>query len=187
MNATFNGLGTNTNSLRSTYNPYSTSALGFNLIQPLLRGFGPGVNRRYIRIANNDRALSDLVFRNQAIATVTGVIRLYYDLVSLTEDLKVRRQTLALAQQLYENNRLQVEQGTLAPLELVRAQAQIAGARLDVANAQGYVLQQELILKSYLTRSGTIDPNRSRRAYHSDIAHHHSRGRATPARSGLDR
>jgi outer membrane protein len=146
------------NSLRSAYNPYSTSFFGFSVVQPLLRGFGSGVNRRFIRIAKNDRAISDLVFRQQAIATVSGVIRLYYDLVSLGEDFKVRQQTLALAQRLYEDNKAQVELGTLAPIELVRAQAQVAAARQDLANSEGFLLQQELILKNVLTRSGNADP-----------------------------
>lgn len=72
INANFNAAGQTTNSLRSVYNPYPTSAFGFNVVQPLLRGFGPGVNRRLIRIANNDRAITDLVFRQQVIATVSG-------------------------------------------------------------------------------------------------------------------
>jgi outer membrane protein TolC len=158
VNANFNATGQTTNSVRSAYNPYSTSFFGFSVVQPLLRGFGPGVNRRFIRIAKNDRAISDLVFRQQAIATVSGVIRLYYDLVSLGEDFKVRQQTLALAERLYEDNKAQVELGTLAPIELVRAQAQVAAARQDLANSEGFVLQQELILKNVLTRSGNADP-----------------------------
>jgi outer membrane protein TolC len=158
VNANFNATGQTTNSLRSAYNPYSTSFFGFSVVQPLLRGFGPGVNRRFVRIARNDRAISDLVFRQQVIATVSGVIRLYYDLVSLGEDFKVRQQTLALAERLYEDNKSQVELGTLAPIELVRAQAQVAAARQDLANSEGFVLQQELILKNVLTRSGNADP-----------------------------
>lgn len=158
ISASFNAAGQTTNSLRSVYSPYSTSSFGLNVVQPLLRGFGPGVNRRFIRSANNDRAITDLVFRQQVIATVSGVIRLYYDLVSLNEDLKVRRQTLALAERLYEDNKAQVELGTLAPIELVRAQAQVAAARQDLANSEGYVFEQELILKNVLTRTGTADP-----------------------------
>lgn len=158
LGVSFNTSSQNTNSTRNQYNPYNTSNVGLNLTQPLLRGFGFGVNRRFIRIARNNEKVSDLVFRQQAIETVAGVIRLYFDLVSLVEDVGVKRQTLATAQRLYEDNRQKVEQGTLAPIELVRAEAQVAAARQDLANSEGFELQQELIVKTVLTRRGTADP-----------------------------
>jgi outer membrane protein TolC len=154
----FNSSSLNTNSARNLYNPYNTSNLGLTITQPLLRGFGIGVNRRFIYIAQNNQKVSDQVFRQQVIETVAGIIRLYYDLVSLIEDVGVKRQTLTLAQQLYTDNREKVEQGTLAPIELVRAQAQVAASRQDLANSEGFELQQELILKTVLTRRGTADP-----------------------------
>jgi outer membrane protein len=157
LSTSFNSNSQNTNSTRSSYNPYTTSNLGLNFTQPLLRGFGIGVNRRFIRIARNNEKVSDLVFRQQVIETVAGIIRLYFDLVSLIEDVGVKRQTLALAQRLYEDNRQKVEQGTLAPIELVRAQAQVAASRQDLANSEGFELQQELIVKTVLTRRGTED------------------------------
>ena len=153
----FNASRQNTNSARYTYNPYDSSSLGLTFTQPLLRGFGPGVNRRFIRIAQNSRRTADLVFRQQAIATVAGVIRLYDDLVSLIEDVTVKEQTLATAQSLFENNRVSAEQGTLAPVELTRAQAQVAAAEQDLTNSRGYERQQELILKNAITRRGTAD------------------------------
>jgi len=92
------------------------------------------------------------------IGTVSGVIRLYYDLASLNEDVQVKKQTLAVAQKLYDDNRAQVEAGTLAPLEVVRAQAQIAVSQLDLLNSQAFAREQELVLKNVLTRRGTADP-----------------------------
>ena len=70
------------------------------MVQPLLRGFGPAVNRRFIHIARNNLETTDLLFRQQLIATVYGTVRLYEDLVSLGEDVKVKEETLALAQRL---------------------------------------------------------------------------------------
>jgi outer membrane protein len=124
----------------------------------LLRGFGPVLNRRFIHIARNNQETSDLLFRQQLLSTVYGVVRLYEDLVSLGEDVKVKEETLALAQRLYEDNRSQVERGTLAPVELTRAGASVASARQDLANSSGYFAQQELILKTFLSRRGTADP-----------------------------
>jgi outer membrane protein TolC len=158
VNAGFNSLAQISNSSRNTYNPYVSSNLGVTVTQPLLRGFGPSVNRRYIRIAKNNEKATDLLFREQAIETVAGVIRLYYDLVSLLDDVQVKHQTLSTAQKLYEDNQAKVEQGTLAPIELVRAQAQVAAARQDLANSDGFELQQELIVKTLLSRRGTADP-----------------------------
>jgi outer membrane protein TolC len=156
--AGFNANSQNSNSASSLYNPWATSSFSLNLTQPLMRGFGRSVNRRYILIARNDLHVSDLVFREQVISTVAGVVRLYFDLVSLQEDVQVKQQTLALVQRLYDDNKVKVDQGTIAPIELVRAQAQMASARQDFANSQGFELQQELVLKSVLTRRGTEDP-----------------------------
>jgi outer membrane protein TolC len=156
--AGFNANSQNSNATSNLYNPWTTSSFSLNLTQPLMRGFGRSVNRRYILIARNDLHVSDLVFREQVISTVAGVVRLYFDLVSLQEDVQVKQQTLALVQRLYDDNKVKVDQGTIAPIELVRAQAQMASARQDFANSQGFELQQELVLKSVLTRRGTEDP-----------------------------
>lgn len=152
VTAGFDNLRTDQNSVRNLLNPYFNSSLGVTVTQPLLRGFGVELNRRFIRIGQREEELSDHVFRYQASVTVGGVVRLYIDLVSLNEDLKVKEETLATAQRLVEDNSNKVEQGTLAPVELTRAQAQVAAARQDLVNSEGFVRQQELILKSVLVR-----------------------------------
>jgi outer membrane protein TolC len=146
------------NYYRDLFNPYSQSSLGITITQPLLRGFGSELNRRFIHIAKNSEKISDYVFQAQAISTISGVIRLYDDLVSLNADLKVKQETLATAQRLLEDNRNKVDQGTLAPIEATRAEAQVASARQDVINSEGYVRQQELILKNVLARNWGDDP-----------------------------
>jgi outer membrane protein TolC len=143
---------------RNLFNPYYLSNLGFTVTQPLMRGFGKEMNRRFIRIAKNSEKITDYVFQQQVVSTVSGVVRLYYDLVSLIEDLRVKEQTQATAQRLYTDNQSKVEQGTLAPIELTRAQAQVAAARQDSINAEGFVRQQELILKNFLMGNATTDP-----------------------------
>lgn len=158
IGANFNSNSQNTNSGRTLYNPNTASNLGLTLTQPLLRGFGSGVNRRFIRIAKNNLKVSDLVFQQQVTETVAGVIRLYYDLVTLTGDVAVKRQTLTLAERLYSDNKDKVDLGTLAPIELIRAQAQVAAARQDLANSEGFQRQQELLVKTVLSKRGTADP-----------------------------
>src|SRR5471032_1986755 len=147
-----------TNASRYTYNPFVNSSLGFTLTQPLLQGFGMSLNQRYIRIARNSRKVADLVFRQQVMDTVAGVARLYTDLVSLNEDVKVKQEALRLAERLLEDNRTQVDQGTQAPIEVTRANASVAASRQTLISAQGLVRQQELIVKTAITRGGLANP-----------------------------
>jgi outer membrane protein TolC len=146
------------NAARYTYNPILNSGLGFTITQPLLRGFGIELNRRFIRIAKNDQRIADLVFRQQVIDTVAGIARLYTDLVSLNEDVKVKREALRLAQRLYDDNKHKVEQGEQAPIEVTRAQAQVASNQQALISAEGLVQQQELIVKTAITRGGLANP-----------------------------
>jgi outer membrane protein len=143
----------NNNPSLAIYRPVGVSTLGITVTQPLLRGFGSDLNRRFIHIAKNSEKISDYVFQQQAIITVSGVIRLYDDLVSLIADVRVKQETLNTAQRLLEDNKNKVEQGTLAPIEATRAQAQVASAQQDLINSQGYVRQQELIMKNVLSRN----------------------------------
>lgn len=143
---------------RYTYNPILDASLGFTITQPLLRGFGINLNRRFIRIAKNDQRIADLVFRQQVIDTVAGIARLYTDLVSLSEDVKVKREAVRLAQQLYDDNKHKVEQGEQAPIEVTRAQAELASTQQALISAQGLVEQQELIVKTVLTKNGLANP-----------------------------
>ncbi len=135
------------------YNPSTTSSLGVTFTQPLLRGFGPAVNRRYIRIAKNNLRVADYVFRQQVIATVSGVVRLYWDLASLNEDVRVRRQAVASAEQFLADSRNQIEAGTVAPVDVTRAEAELTRRRRDLAVAKSLVRQEEAVLKDYLTRA----------------------------------
>ena len=146
------------NSLGSGYNPYTGSALGVTVTQPLLRGFGASLNRRFIRIAVNEQKMTSLLFRQQLILTVYGVIRLYTDLVALTEDEKVKQETVTLAEKLLTDVKAQVEEGTLARVEMTRANAQVFSTRQDLINARGLREEQEAILKNVITRRGNDDP-----------------------------
>ena len=158
ISAGFQNQYTDLNTLSNVLKPYSLSTLGVTVTQPLLRGFGADFNHRFISIAKNSEKISDYVFQQQAISTVFGVVRLYDDLVSLNADQQVKQETLATAQRLLEDNKNKVDQGTLAPIEATRAEAQVASAQQDVINSQGYVRQQELILKNVLFAIGATKP-----------------------------
>ncbi len=142
----------------SEINPFTNGSMNLQLTQPLLRGFGVAVNNRFIRVAKNQVRISDLVFKQQLIATVATVANLYADLVSFNENVRVRKSALSLAQKLYNDNRTQVQIGTLAPIEIVKAEAEVARAEQDLTVAETQVLQQETILKNYLSRTGVNSP-----------------------------
>jgi outer membrane protein len=149
---TFNNQHTNWNATTSGFNPFNGSSLGITVTQPLLRGFGGALNRRYIRIAGNERKITSLLFQQQLINTIYGVVRLYTDYVALYEDEKVKQETVTLAEKLLADTKAQVEIGTLAVIELTRANAQVASARLDLINARGLREEEEAIVKNVLAR-----------------------------------
>jgi len=154
----FDNTHNNLNALNTAFNPNTGSSLGFTVTQPLLRGFGASLNRRFIRIAGNEQKIGSLLFQQQLISTVYGVVRLYTDFVALVQDEQVKHETLTTAEKLLADTKAQVEEGTLAQVELTRANAQVFSARQDVINARGLREEQEAILKNVLTRRGNQDP-----------------------------
>ncbi len=154
----FNNSYNTTNSLQSAFSPYTTSNLGFTITQPLMRGFGLAVNRRFIRISKNEQKIANLLVQQQLIATVYGVVRLYTDLVALYEDVKVKEETLASAEKLYTDTKAEVDEGTQAPVELTRANAQVSSIRQDLINSRGLLEEQEAVVKNLITRRTDNDP-----------------------------
>lgn len=137
----------------SQYNPFHAPSFSGTLSQPLLRGLGVNVNRRFIRIARLNQKVSRLLFEQQLLETVYGISRLYFDLVSLGENVGVKEEALAAAQKLFEDDSNQAQEGTLAPIELTRARALLSSSRLDLIQAQGEYRQQEVILREQLVRT----------------------------------
>ena len=159
LSAGFDNARYTTNSLQSAFSPYTASSLGFTVTQPLLRGFGLAVNRRFIRISKNEQKIANLLVQQQLIATVYGVVRLYTDLVALYEDVKVKEETLASAQKLYTDTKAEVDEGTQAPVELTRANAQVFTIRQDLIDSRGLLEEQEAIVKNVITRRTDNDPD----------------------------
>ena len=146
------------NSFRNTVNPVTNSNLDLTVSQPLLQGFGRALNNRTIRIAKNNLRAVDHVFRQQLTNTVANVVQLYWNLVGAISTVEVRRQAVVVSQKLYDDNKKQVEIGTLAPIEIVRAEAQLAQNEQALVAAQAAVRQQETVLKSALSRTGLANP-----------------------------
>jgi len=154
-------LGASFTSSRSDYNspvfilnPSTVGQIDINITQPLLQGFGRAVNNRNIRVAKNNMKVMDLTVKLQVITTISAVLNLYWDLVSFNEDLRIKRQALGLAQQLYEDNQQQVKLGTLPPIEVTRAAAEVSARKEDLLISETNLAQQETVLKNALSRNG---------------------------------
>ena len=158
MNYSWSNTKIQTNNPRVDLNPYWQPNMNLSISQKLLQGFGLAVNNRNIRVAKNNVKVSDLTFKLQVMTTVSGVVNLYWDLVSFNEDVKVKQKALEVAQKFYEDNKKQVEIGTLAPIEIVRAEARVAQAQQELTNSETSLLQQETIVKNALSRSGIASP-----------------------------
>jgi len=149
-----NTLGVTQNSPYNLFSPFSQATLQLTVQQNLLQGFRQSVNSRAIRVAKNQRHISDLTFKNQVMSSVANVVSLYWDLVSDNESLKVKQHTYELNKKLYEDNQRRAELGAIAPIDIIQAQAEMKASQQDVLTAELQVLQQEMILKSVLTRGG---------------------------------
>lgn len=158
VSAGWNNSWVSSNNPRSDINPSYNSNINLQISQRILQGFGFAVNNRNIRIAKNNLNVSDLTFKLQVMTTIAGVVNLYWDLVSFNEDVRVKKKALEVAQKFYEDNKKQVEIGTLAPIEIVRAEARVAQAQQELTNAETALLQQETIIKNALSRTGTASP-----------------------------
>jgi len=142
------------NSASYSLNPYTSGDLDLVVTQNLLNGFGRAVNGRNIRVQKNNLKVTDLQFKQQVITTVTAALNLYWDLVSFNQDLKAKQEEVATAEQLLKNNQDQVRIGTLAEIEVTRAQSQLYSARQDLVISETNLLQQETVLKNALSRQG---------------------------------
>jgi outer membrane protein len=140
------------------FNPDVTSALVVTVTQQLLNGFGRFANRRNILIANNNRKIADLAFSQQAITTVTSTITAYWELAYARENVNVQQQAVLVAQKLYDDNRKQLEIGTMAPLDVTRAESELATDRQNLIVAQTVKLQDEQILKNAISKD-PLAPN----------------------------
>ena len=154
----YNDVIRSSNSFTDAFNPARTASLTFRLTQNLLQGFGRAVNNRNIEVARNNIEGADLTFKLQVITTVEGIMNLYWDLVAFNDDVRAKEQALATNQKLFNDNKRQVEVGTLAPIAVIQAEAAVASSQQDLILSETRVLQQETIIKNYLTRDGITTP-----------------------------
>ena len=149
----FNNSRATSNSGFQSVSPALNSSFQFKLTQHLLQGFGLPGNTRFIRIANNNRELSDVAFRLQIITTVDQIENMYWDLVYAYENLRVKEESLAFSEKTFSDTKKQVEIGSLAPIESVRAQSTVAADQQALTVAKTNLQLQQLIMKNALSRT----------------------------------
>jgi HAE1 family hydrophobic/amphiphilic exporter-1 len=134
----------------SILSPQNNASLGFTITQPLFRGRAFDQNRRTIEIAKRNLALTDAQFRQKTIDTIVNVQRAYWDLVFALKNLQVQRDNVRDAKEQYEHNKRLVDEGQLAPIDIVAAETQVANFEQAVYDALNIVNQAENILKSLI-------------------------------------
>jgi outer membrane protein TolC len=149
----FNNTRQTTNSFFTSVSPALNSSFRATVTQPLLQGFGFPANTRFIRIAKNNRELTDVAFRLQIIDSVDQITNIYWDLVYAYENARVQGENLAFAQKTLSDTKKQVEIGSLAPIEVVRAQSTVAQDQQQVTLAQTNLQLEQLLMKNALTRT----------------------------------
>jgi outer membrane protein len=155
---TWDNTRSSSNSTENFFNPAVQSTLTIGFSQALLNGFGMAVNTRNIRIAKNNRKIADWAFASQAINTITATITAYWELVYARANVKVNEQAVTVSQKLYDDNKKQLDAGTMAPLDVTRAKSELATDRQNLIVAQTAQLQNQQILKNAITKN-PLAPN----------------------------
>lgn len=137
------------------YDPDVITRMSVNVVQQLTSGFGFTVNRRFQIVARNNMKIARNWFVQQVSTTLAQAEEIYWDLVSVQEEVQATQGALKAAQQLYEDNQKREVAGSMARLDAVAAQAQVASAQRDLVIAQGNFQQEELELKMFFSKEIT--------------------------------
>jgi outer membrane protein len=147
-----NARGTST-SPNQLYSPQLQSSFLLTATQHLLQGFGTAINGRFILQAKNDRRITDSAFRQQLLYTVNQVENIYWGLVSAYEDEQAKERALAQSTKLSEDNRIQLQFGAMAPLDVISAESSVAADKQALIAAQSNLEYQQLVMKQSIARS----------------------------------
>ncbi len=153
LNASFLNNRQTTNGIFTNLSPVLNSQYQVTLQQELLAGFGFGPNLRYLRIAKNDKRISDIAFKDQVIATVTQIENIYWDLVSAYEQSRVNEQSLAFAQHSLENAKKQLQLESIPEMDVMRAEAEVSKRDQDLTVARTNLQLQESLIKNAITKT----------------------------------
>lgn len=143
-------------------NPTFNSQLQFRLVQPVLRDFKIDSVRSQIQILQINRDVTDLQVKGTIENTLANVRNAYWELVYAIRAIDVAQRSLALSQKLVEDNRIKVEIGTLAPIDIIQAEVQSASAAQALTVAEATWRTADLNLKRLIVAGTEDDLWRSR-------------------------
>src|SRR6266498_1215768 len=149
----FNNNRQTTNSPFFNLSPALGAMYRFSFQQQLLSGFGFGPNLRYLRIAKNNKKISDIAFKDQVMATVTQIENIYWDLVDAYQQSQVNEQSLAFARQSLDNAKKQLQLESIPAMDVMKAEAEVSKRDQDVTVARTSLQLQQLLMKNALTKS----------------------------------
>ena len=152
LSVTFYNTRSSSTATANFFNPVVQSSLSVVFSQQLLNGAGFYVNRRNLMISKNNRRVADWAFAQQAITTITNTITAYWELVYSRANVKVQHQAVAVSEKLFSDNKKQLQAGTMAPLDVTRAQSELATDRQNLILAQTVELQDGQILKNAISK-----------------------------------
>lgn len=155
LEATLDNRQVGTDNLVSILSPQYDSNFTFSLVQPLFRGRTFDQNRRVIEIAKRNLSLTDVQFRQRSIDIIAAVQRSYWDLAYALRNLQVQRDGVKDAKDQLLHNRRLVNEGQLAPIDVVAAETQVANFEQAVYDALNAVTQSENALKNLIAPSRT--------------------------------
>jgi outer membrane protein len=144
----FDNTRSTTTSIFNTFNPFYNSALTASLTQPLLKNFRIDSPREQIKVSKKNKEISDVAFQQTLLVTIATVKEQYYDLIAALDNLQATTKSLGLAQKLLDENQIKVRVGTLAPLDVIQAQSEVAGREVDVITAENGIANAQDTLKS---------------------------------------
>jgi outer membrane protein len=153
LNAGFNNAHLATNSPVSLLSPAVSSNFQVRVTQNLLQGFGSLPNTRFIRIAKNNREISDVAFRLQIITTVDQIEDMYWDLVYAYENVRVQQEALTYSQKALDDSKKQAQVGTVPPIQVVSAQSTVSTNEQNLILAQNNLELEKLLMKNAVSRS----------------------------------
>ena len=146
-----------TSAIDSRFNPQLSSNLSAQFVQPLLRNFKIDSVRQQIETTRNNQVIADIGLREQVTLTTQAVRNAYFDLIGALEGQKVARQSLDLALQSLKNNQTRVEVGTMAPIDIIEAEAEVAANEENLINAEARIKTIEDRLRALIMNPSQAD------------------------------
>src|SRR5205823_14108884 len=137
----------------AVFSPQLGSNLNAQLIQPLLRNFRIDALRHQVLLAHTQQHVADIQLQQRITQTSRNVRAAYYNLVGAIAGLEVAQQSLDLSRESLRNNQTRVEVGTMAPIDIVAAQAEVA------SNEENVIIQEAAIQSAQdLLRTVVMNP-----------------------------